>query len=229
MAACKTVQVEVYPAQGANTLSVVECVVTTAAVLLRGAYDIRREMQARTWPRGPAGQVREISYKTLGLIGFGAITRVTAGLVHAFGMAVVACEPFLVHDDPAWEGAVPIPLESLIKQADAISLHVPLTDDTRHLFNAETMAAMMPGAVLINAVHGDVLDKVALTNALQPGHIVGVALDVFEDEPLGETHPFAGVPNLILTPYIAGVTAEVNTRVSEMTALTVAYHLGLKG
>lgn len=229
MAACKERGIEVFPAHGANTLSVAEYVVTTAAVLLRGAYFMRPEMEAGAWPRGPAGQGREVAGKTLGLIGFGAIARVTAGLARALGMAVVAYDPFLAHDDPAWEGVVPMPLDSLIKQADAISLHVPLTDDTRHLIDAETFAAMKPGAVLTNAARGGVVDEAALVDALHAGHLAGAALDVFEDEPLGADHPFKGAPNLILTPHIAGVTAEANTRVSEMTARTVARHLGLEG
>ena len=86
---------------------------------------------------------------------------------------------------------------------------------------------MKPGAVLINAARGGVVDEAAVAAALKSGHLGGAALDTFTTEPLGQDHPFAGVPNLILTPHIGGVTVEANARVSEMTARKVAAHLGL--
>ena len=229
MEACAAKGITVYPAHGANTLSVAEYVVTTAAVLLRGAYYLRPQMEAGAWPRGLAGQGREIAGKTLGLVGYGAIARVTAGLARGMGMGVAAYDPHLAVDDPVWENTAALPLENLLATADVISLHVPLTTETRHLINSATLAAMKPGAILINAARGGVVDELALVDALRTGVLGGAALDVFEDEPLGAEHPFAGVPNLILTPHIGGVTAEANTRVSEMTARSVARHLGLDG
>lgn len=227
MDACARKHITVYPAIGANTLSVAEYVVTTAAVLLRGAYFMRPQMEAGAWPRAAAGRGREIGGKTLGLVGYGGIARVTAGLAHGMGMAVTAFDPFLDDEDPAWSGVIPRSLKGLIASSDVISLHVPLTDKTANLIDADAIARMKPGAVLINAARGGVVDEAAVADALRSGHLGGAALDTFADEPLGATHPFADVPNLILTPHIAGVTDEANTRVSEMTARAVASHLRL--
>ncbi len=220
---CRDRGIAVYPATGANTLSVAEYVITTAALLLRGAYLMRHEMEAGAWPRGPAGQGREIAGKVLGLIGYGEIARKSAALGRALGMEVMAADPYATDFD----GARPASVEEVFAQADILSLHVPLTDETRRMVDAAALARMKPGSVLVNAARGGVVDEAALATALQSGHLGGAALDTFEAEPLGTDHVFAGVPNLILTPHIGGVTAEANARVSEMTARSVARHLGL--
>jgi (S)-sulfolactate dehydrogenase len=107
--------------------------------------------------------------------------------------------------------------------SDVISLHVPLTDDTRNMIDSMALDLMKPGAILINAARGGVVDEPALARALKAGQIGGAALDVFDTEPLkGDAgHVFDGCPNLILTPHIAGVTAESNVRVSSVTAANV--------
>jgi (S)-sulfolactate dehydrogenase len=111
-------------------------------------------------------------------------------------------------------------LPDLAGTADVVSLHVPLTPETRRLVSADLIARMRPGAVVINAARGGVLDEAALAAALKEGRLAGAALDVFETEPLTAEAGavFAGAPNLILTPHIAGVTAESNVRVSAVTA-----------
>ncbi len=221
---CRERDIAVFPATGANTLSVAEYVVTTAAVLLRGAYDMRGRMEAGEWPRAVAGQGREIAGKTLGLVGYGEIARETARLGQALGMDCLASDPYAEEFPGALEGTE----EEVLTQSDVVTLHVPLTDETRGMIDARVIAAMKPGAVLVNAARGGVVDEAAVCAALRSGHLGGAALDVFEREPLGADNPFAGVPNLILTPHIGGVTAEANARVSEMTARKVAAHLGLE-
>lgn len=223
VAECKARDIEVFPATGANTLSVAEYVVTTAAMLLRGAYGLSDELIAGKWPRGAAGQGREIAGKTLGLIGYGEIARRTARLGAAMDMTCIASDPY-AEDFP---GAIEGTEEEVLTTADVIALHVPLTDETRGMINADVIAAMKPGAVIVNAARGGVVDEVALCAALKSGHLGGAALDTFVDEPFGADNPFAGVPNLILTPHIGGVTIEANARVSEMTARKVAAHLGV--
>ncbi|MDB2407552.1 hydroxyacid dehydrogenase [Jannaschia sp.] len=220
---CDARGIAVFPAIGANTLSVAEYVVTTAAMLLRGAYALRPAMEAGDWPRAQAGQGREIAGKTLGLIGYGEIARATGRLGRAMGMEVMAADPFAAD----FEGARGASLAEVLGQADVVSLHVPLTDGTRHLIDAAALAAMKPGTILVNAARGGVVDEAAVCDALRSGHLGGAALDTFAVEPLGARHSFAGVPNLVLTPHIGGVTQEANTRVSEMTARRVAAHLGL--
>ena len=135
-------------------------------------------------------------------------------------MEVIAFDPFV-------EGAAMRPLDVVLGEADVISLHVPLTDDTRHMIDAAALGSMKPGAVLINAARGGVVDEAALAAALRDGHLGGAALDVFEVEPMGaETGAmFAGIANLVLTPHIAGVTGQSNVRVSAMTAEQVLKHL----
>lgn len=220
---CRARGIAVFPATGANTLSVAEYVITTAAMLLRGAYGLRAEMEAGDWPRGRAGEGREIAGKVLGLVGYGEIARATARLGGALGMTCLAADPYARDFD----GAEAASVEAVLTGADVISLHVPLTDETRGMIDARAIAAMRPGAVVINAARGGVVIESALCDALRSGHLGGAALDTFEAEPLADGSRFADVPNLILTPHVAGVTREANARVSEMTARRVAAHLGL--
>ncbi len=174
---------------------------------------------------------RETGGKRLGLVGFGAIARETARRAAALDMVVSAHDPFLAPDDPAWNPPTgPVgnrDLATLIAESDVLSLHVPLTEGTRGLIDAAAIARMPKGAVLINAARGGVVDEAAVVAALQSGHLGGAALDVFETEPLDAQAgaAFAGAPNLILTPHIAGVTQESNVRVSAVTARAVRRHL----
>nr|WP_042674426.1 NAD(P)-dependent oxidoreductase [Methylobacterium sp. B34] len=224
--ACRARGIAVYPATGANDGAVAEYVVATALLLLRGAYGAT----AGTWPRN-ALMGREIAGKRLGLVGFGAIARETARRAAALGMAIAAHDPFVAAGDPAWNPATgPVQsqaLDALIAQSDVLSLHVPLTDQTRGLIDAAALARMPKGAILINAARGGVVDEAAVAQALRSGHLGGAALDVFDREPLDAAAGavFADVPNLILTPHIAGVTQESNVRVSAVTAQAVRRHL----
>ncbi|MEQ9606173.1 MAG: NAD(P)-dependent oxidoreductase, partial [Kiloniellaceae bacterium] len=223
MAACKARGLPVFPATGANDQAVAEYVIATTLVLLRGAYHAGAAMLAGDWPR-QALMGHEVAGKTLGLVGFGAIARQIAARARALGMTVAAADPFVAADDAAWQDvARHESLESLLAAADAVSLHVPLTDKTRGLLGAAALAAMRPGAVLINTARGGVVDEAALAESLRQGHLGGAALDVFEKEPLGAAAAarFAGLANVILTPHIAGVTQEANVRVSALTAENV--------
>ncbi|WP_439685629.1 hydroxyacid dehydrogenase [Cupriavidus oxalaticus] len=221
--ACRERGIRVIPAAGANARSVAEYVVTTAALLLRGAYGSSALVAAGQWPRARLSEGREALGKTLGLVGFGDIGRQAAALAQAFGMQVVAFDPMLSGDDPAWArtGVRSVALDTLLAQADAVSLHVPLVAATRHLLDAQRIAGMKRGAVLINTARGGVVDEAALAQALRDGHLGGAALDVFEREPLPAGSVLADVPNLILTPHIGGVTQEANARVSMMIAQQV--------
>ena len=220
MAACRAGGVKVFPATGANDQAVAEYVIAAALILLRGAYHAGEAMLAGGWPR-QALMGREAAGKTLGLIGFGGIARQVAARARPLGLRVAAHDPFASPGDPAWQGiARHETLESLLPVCDAISLHVPLTEGTRDLIDAKALAALPPGAVLINTARGGVVDEAALAASLRRGHLGGAALDVFAEEPLSAAAaaPFAGLANVILTPHIAGVTAESNVRVSAVTA-----------
>lgn len=205
MAACAARGIAVYPAVGANALAVAEYVVASAMLLLRGAYHSTASMAAGNWPR-EALVGREIAGKVLGLIGLGSIGRETARNAAALGMRVVAHDPHIAADDPAWQLAGRLTMTDVLSQSDAVSLHVPLASETRHLIGRPQIALMKPGAVLINATRGGVLDEAALVAGLRSGRLGGAALDVFEEEPLSAASAarFAGLGNVILTPHIAG-------------------------
>lgn len=222
LAACRARGIEVCPATGTNDRSVAEYVVCGVMMLLRGAYHATGAVLAGDWPRTRLIG-REVAGRRLGLIGFGAIARETTRLARALGMDVVAYDPYLATDDPAWDrhGVAPIAFEELLATVDAVSLHVPLTAETRHLIDAAALARMRPDAVLVNAARGGVVDEAALAGALRACRLAAALLDVFEQEPLPPENPFADVPNLILTPHIAGVTEESNRRASAVTAAHV--------
>ena len=222
MEACAARGIKVFPASGANDLSVAEWVIASAMLLLRGAYHSTDDVTAGRWPRGKL-MGREISGKRLGLIGFGAIARETANRAAALGMDITACDPHLPEGHAAWASARRLSLDALVAESDVISLHVPLTAETANLFGAARIAAMKPDAILLNAARGGVVDEAALAAALKAGKLGGAALDVFEEEPLSAARGaiFEGCPNLILTPHIAGVTVESNIRVSHVTIANV--------
>lgn len=226
MDACKAKGVAVYPATGANDLSVAEYVITTAASLLRRAYASTDAMIAGKWPR-QALIGSELAGKTLGLVGFGSIAREVAWRAHMLGMSIVAYDPFCPADHEAWRLARNVSLDGVLELSDVVSLHTPLTDATRHMIGDKALARMKSEAVLVNAARGGIVDEAALAHALTNGKLAGAALDVFEVEPLtaeaGEK--FQGIANLILTPHIAGVTDESNIRVSRLIAEKVLQHL----
>jgi (S)-sulfolactate dehydrogenase len=218
-AACAARGVAVCPATGANDLAVAEWVIASAMLLFRLAFSARAQVIDGLWPRN-ACMGRETAGKALGLVGFGNIAKETTRLARALGMRVLAYDPYVPADDPAWAGAQRFEsLPGLLAASDAVSLHVPLTESTRHLIDAAAIAAMKPGAILLNAARGGVVDEDALVGALRSGALGGAALDVYEHEPLTQEfgQRFTGLDNLILTPHIGGVTVESNERVSKLT------------
>ena len=219
VSACEARGIKVIPATGANALAVAEYVIATAMMLRRASYLSTPDVASGKWPRNALSAGRETSGSTLGLIGYGSIGQMTGALAHGLGMNVIAYDPALPEGHAAWNGAASrADLATLITSADVISLHVPLVDVTRNMFNAERISAMKPGAILINTARGGIIDESALAAALISGHLGGAAIDVFATEPLPASDVFTGCPNLILTPHIAGVTFEANARVSLMIA-----------
>jgi (S)-sulfolactate dehydrogenase len=217
---CEARGMRVIPATGANALSVAEYVVTSALVLLRGTFAATAEVAAGRWPRVPLSNGREAGGRTLGLVGFGSIGQTTARLARGLGMRVIAFDAMMDADHPAFaDGAVACAgLDEVLQTADVVSLHVPLLDSTRGLLDADRLASMKQGAVLINTARGGIVDEVALAASLKSGHLGGAAIDVFGTEPLPASPHFENCPNLILTPHIAGLTSEANTRVSSLIA-----------
>ena len=226
VAACRKRGIPVFPATGANDLSVAEYVITTALMLTRKAYLSGADMLAGNWPRQHCAG-GEISGKTIGMIGFGSIGRHVAKLARKLDMTTVAFDPFLPPDHPAWQLAGRRDLDCLLAECDVVSMHVPLSPSTHNLVDGRRLELMKPQAVLINTSRGGIVDEDAIAAALVAGRIGGAALDVFEDEPLNRASAerFRGAPNLVLTPHIAGVTRESNSRVSMMIAEKVLAQL----
>ena len=227
--ACRERGIEVIPATGANALAVAEYVIASAMLLLRGAYASTAGVADGKWPRASLSNGRELAGKTLGVVGFGGIGRLAGRLGRTLGMRVIGFDPQVAPYARVWsdEATTAYGLDALLAEADVVTLHVPLTDATRHLIDATRLQQMKPGAILINTARGGVVDESAVAAALKTGQLGGAALDVFEQEPLPAGSPLAGCPNLLLTPHIAGVTAESNTRVSSLIADKVAAALAL--
>jgi (S)-sulfolactate dehydrogenase len=224
VAACEGRRIWVVPATGANAESVAEYVVTAALMLLRGAYFSTRAVEAGTWPRQMLSQGREASGKVLGLVGFGGIGRLTARKATALGMRCVGYDTQVARGDDCWAESATEPrdLDSLLRESDVISLHVPLTPETRGLLGRERLAMLKRDAVVINTARGGIVDEAVLATMLREGRLGGAALDVFDTEPLAAGSPLTGAPRLVLTPHIAGVTLESNERVSALIAERVA-------
>jgi (S)-sulfolactate dehydrogenase len=220
---CVGAGVTVIPAVGANAVSVAEYVIGAMLVLVRGVYDMTPSMVAGEWPRQGHAFGHELSGKTLGLVGLGSIARQVAMRAVVFEMRIVAFDPFLPDGDTAWGTVGKVNLETLLSTSDVVSLHVPLGEGTRNLIDAAALALMRPTAVLVNTSRGGIVDETALAAALRHGSIAGAALDVFATEPLGPkpAATFAGVPNLLLTPHLAGNTEEAVDRVASMIVAAV--------
>lgn len=165
---------------------------------------------------------REAGGRTLGLIGFGHIGRDVARRARlGLDMTVIA-------SDPAQPAAMfeehrvePVGLDELLLRSDVVSVHIPLLPSTRGLLGTTAFAQMRPGAVLINAARGGIVDEDALCAALQSGHLSGAAVDVFDDEPMQPDNPLLGAPNVLLSPHVAGITEEAVERLSRATAANV--------
>ena len=226
--ACAQRNIKVIPATGANAESVAEYVIGTALALTRGFLPATVQTLNGSWPRAHFSSFHEFTGKTLGIVGFGSIGRVTAQKAIAFGLKCLAYDPMLPGTSIDVGGtAVPlVTLDALLAASDAVTLHLPLLPETRGLFSAATLDKMKQGACLINTARGGIVDEKALAERLRSGRLGGAALDVFEKEPATDLSHFAGLSNFIATPHIAGVTSESNDRVSQMIADEVIRFLG---
>jgi (S)-sulfolactate dehydrogenase len=227
VAGCEAKGMRVIPASGANALSVAEYVITASMMLLRGAYASTGAVAAGQWPRASLSDGRETAGQTLGVIGFGSIGQATARLAQALGMKVIAFDAMLAAAAPAFAktGVRFAPLDELVASADVVSLHVPLVNTTRGLFNTARIASMKPGAILINTSRGHIVDLPAMVAALRAGRLGGAAIDVFDVEPLQASDLLQDCPRLLLTPHISGLSVEANERVSFMIAEKILEHL----
>jgi glyoxylate reductase len=172
----------------------------------------------RTWePLGFLG--RDLSGATLGIVGFGRIGRAVARRARGFDMRVLYTDKTRQSSEVERDlRATFVPLEQLLAESDIVTLHVPLTPETRMLIGARELALMKPRSILINTARGPVVDTEALVRALRTGHIWGAGLDVTDPEPLPADHPLLQCPNVIVTPHIASASETTRARMAELAA-----------
>ncbi len=220
--AARIAGIPVFNAPFSNTRSVAELVMGEIVMLLRGITDKSASAHQGGWDKSAAGSY-EVRGRTLGIVGYGNIGSQLSVLAEAFGMRVI----YYDHTVKLPHGnARPCPsLQALLAEADIVTLHVPETPETIGMIGEAELAAMKPGAILINNARGTAVDLDALAQALRRGHLLGAAVDVFPVEPArgGERFesPLQGIPNVILTPHIGGSTAEAQTRIGEEVARTL--------
>jgi glycerate dehydrogenase len=174
----------------------------------------------------PLGPIFELTGRTLGLVGLGAIGIELARIAAALGMRVVACDPAFPPPERLDGVAVaPVSLDTLIEISDVVSLHCPLTEATHHLLDAARLARMKPSALVINTSRGPLIDEAALAAALRSGGIGGAALDVLETEPPAADNPLIGAPNCLVTPHVAWHAIEARRRLVQIAADNLAAFL----
>ncbi len=205
--------IAVLNAPGANTVSAAEHTMALLLATMRRVPEAVRSMRDGEWAR-KAFPGAELRGKVLGLVGLGRIGQHVASIAKAFGMRIIAHDPFLPESRALEMGIELVPVDALLHQADVVSLHLPLTDETRHFLNQERLAQMKPGAIVVNAARGALIDDAALIEALDAHQLRGAALDVFDPEPLPEGSPLRSHERVILTPHLAASTEEAQDRVA---------------
>ncbi|MFN8380273.1 MAG: phosphoglycerate dehydrogenase [Anaerolineae bacterium] len=188
---------------GANSASVAELAIGLMLALARQIPSVAQKTRDGEWPRVSG---LSLEGKTVGLLGLGSIGREVSKRLQGWGCRVVACDPAV---DPAAARALDVELltqTDVAAQADILSLHLPVTPETRAMVNAGFLTRMKPGSLLINTARGDLIDEAALLEALQSGHLAGAALDCFTVEPPGAEHPLLRLPNVIATPHAGAHT-----------------------
>jgi (S)-sulfolactate dehydrogenase len=222
--ACKARGIEVCPSIGANAVSVAEYVIATAMILLRGpAYYATPEVASGQWDRPKFGGGLEMAGRTMGIVGFGSIGQTVAAKARGLDMNVIAHDAVMPDDHPVWTHTRRVDLNTLLAESDVISLHCPRLPQTMNLIDTPQFDRMRTGVILVNSARGGIVNESACAAALKSGKLGGAALDTLDVEPIDETAQalFIGVRNLILTPHIAGVTKESNTRIAEVAASNV--------
>jgi D-3-phosphoglycerate dehydrogenase len=162
------------------------------------------------WNAKRVGAIPRLKGQTLGMIGYGRIGQAMATKARGMGLNVVVYDPFVSEATLAADGATSASLETMLAQADYVSLHAPLTEQTRHILNAGTLTLMKPTAYIVNTARGALIDEVALLDAVQRGQIAGAALDVLQQEPIAADSPLLKEPRIQITPHAAWYSEEAN-------------------
>jgi D-3-phosphoglycerate dehydrogenase / 2-oxoglutarate reductase len=198
-----------------------------AALILAGLRRLGpmdRAMHRGAWDRQPGMQIVRLRGKTLGILGFGRIGQALALRMAAFGLELIASDPYLDAAAAQRLGVTPVAFDELLARSDVVSVHARLVPETRHLLGAAEFARMKPGALLVNTARGPIVNEAALAAALQAGQLGGAALDVMESEPLPPDSPLVKMENVLLTPHLASFSREASAQLYQMSA-DIATHL----
>lgn len=196
--------IAVKAATGANAAAVTEHTWALILACAKALPWLNTRMHEGHWDKATHKSL-EICGRTLGLVGIGAIGSRVARVGIAFGMRVIACDPFAQEIPP---GVTLCTLEDVLRNSDILSLHCPLTAENRNLINREAFALMRKGAILVNTARGGLVEEAALREALESGHLRAAGLDTFASEPPPADLPMRGVPGVIMTPHVGGVTSD---------------------
>lgn len=197
---------------GANSQAVADLAFGLILCAARRIPMLDRLTREEKWTRSTGAELYE---KTIGMLGLGAVGRAVAKRASGFSMRVMAYDPFIDEAYARANGIEPSAFGELIRQADVISLHLPMTDETRHIINADAMRAMKPGAIIVNTARGGLIDEAAAYDMLKSGHLGGLGLDAYEDEPPAKS-PLFTLDNVVLTPHTGAHTREATANMADM-------------
>ena len=206
-----------------NSITTAEHAIALMMALARQIPEANASTQAGEWAKSRFMGI-EVTGKTLGLIGAGNIGGIVASRAHGLKMKVVAYDPFLTEERAVELGVEKVDLDTLLSRADFVTLHTPLTDETRNILSRERLESAKPGIRIVNCARGGLIDEAALKDGLESGHIAGAALDVFAEEPATD-NPLFGVPNFICTPHLGASTTEAQVNVARQVAEQMADYL----
>ena len=206
--------IEVVAAVGANAAAVAEQALALLLACAKSVVTLDQRMRTGHWDKATHKSI-ELEGRTVGVIGLGAIGLRFARVADAMGMRVLGFDPY-AKDLPACIASVD--LATIWREADAISLHCPLTADNARLINAETLAACKRGVIVVNTARGGLIDEAALLAAVRSGQVAGAGLDSFAVEPMTVPHPFHDEPRIVLSPHIGGVTADAYVKMGVAAA-----------
>jgi D-3-phosphoglycerate dehydrogenase len=209
--------ITVKAATGANAAAVAEHTWMLILACAKGLVELNARMHAGYWDKATHKSL-ELNNRTLGLIGIGAIGSRVAAVAAGFGMRILAYDPYASRVLP---GVTLCDLKAVLAGSDVVSLHCPLTPESRQMINRENLALMKKGAILVNTARGGLIDQQVLLEAVQSRKLSAVGLDAFEGEPLAAGHIFSGVPNVILTPHVGGVTSDAYVNMGTAAARNV--------
>lgn len=192
---------------GRNARAVAECTIGMILSEVRNIARSHAALKQGQWRRSfpNSGEIPELYGKTVGLVGYGAVARLVAGYLQAFGSRIIAHDPYVMGETAPAEL---VDLHTLMRESDVVSIHARLTEETEHMVDKQALELMKPTAVLVNTARSGLVDEKALIELLQAGKIAGAALDVFDEEPLPPEHPMLGLENVTVTPHLAGSTID---------------------